>query len=85
MLRVMYSNQNIQQARPSGVSHYLKGILHPKLKILKNFPYEVPDVYNFLSSVEHKLNFLEKETISLSIYCITQVNTKPNVDTLKTT
>ncbi len=32
----------------------------PKIENSYIYPYEVPDVYNFLSSVEHKLNFFRK-------------------------
>jgi len=34
----------------------LKGILHPKIKILSSFthPQVVADLYEYLSSVEHK-------------------------------
>ncbi len=46
-------------SRPGHVStmqHDLKGIVHPKMKILSSFthPQEVPNLYECLCSTEHK-------------------------------
>jgi len=39
----------------------LKGIVHPKIKILSSFthPHVVPTLYEFLSSAEHKRRYFE--------------------------
>jgi len=39
----------------------VKGIVHSKMKILSLFtyPYVIPNLYEFLSSAEHKIRYFE--------------------------
>ncbi len=42
--------------------NYIKGIVHPKMKILSSFthPQVVPNLYEFLCSAEHKGRYFEE-------------------------
>ncbi len=50
---------------------YIKGIVHPKILILSSFiyPHVVPNLYDFLSSVEHKddLKNVGNPTVSVAV------------------
>ncbi len=44
-----------------GVSHntFFKEIVHPKIKIWSSFTHVIPNLYDLLSSVEHKIEILK--------------------------
>jgi len=44
------------------IGQCLKGIVHPKMKILSSFTHHqvVPNLYAFLSSAEHKRKYLKE-------------------------
>ncbi len=46
----------------AALSKQFKGTVHPKWKMLSSFshPQAVPDLYEFISSTEHKIRHLEK-------------------------
>ncbi len=56
----------------------LKGIVHPKMKILSWFthPHAIPDVYDFLALAEHKQRLLEHYHSSVGPYNVSEWVTK---------
>jgi len=46
----------------NNVTVIIKGIVHPKMKILSSFthPQVVPNLYEFLSSAEHERKYFEE-------------------------
>ncbi len=55
LFAILYDNKALKHDK-------IKGIVHPKMKIVSSFthPQEVPNLYEFLCSEEHKGRYFEE-------------------------
>jgi len=63
MLPTKLFSENPKNCRQClSLNHRIKGIVHPKMKILSSFthPQVVPNLHDFLSSAEHKRRYFKE-------------------------